>query len=867
MRKTLFAILLVCFSFPAIARHIAGGEMFYEYLSPGTGGNTSLYRFTLRLFRDCQSSGPLLQNENVNLGIYEGTQLAQTLHLPLQNDVTTIQLNTSTFPCLTGAPRVCYELAIYSSTLELPNNVNGYTLSRIGCCRVDGITNIGGSRNIGSNYVTKIPGTANLPFGKNSSPQFYIRDTALVCTNKTFTLDFGASDPDGDSLTYTFCDAYGSASGSNNAPPPNNLSLSPLFYSSPFSGSSPLGSSVTINQSSGIISGVAPSAGYYVVNVCVIEWREGKPFSEHRKDFIMQVQDCNLIEAALPEKIIQCDSLTVFFDNQSGASGITSYKWEFGEPSSSSNLSSDPTVFHKYADTGRYIAKLTVTGPRGCIGMDSTLVLVYPGFFPKMDIVGSCVTNPYQFKDMSTTAYGKISARQWDFGDEFSNTDTSSLAQVSYKYSSPLIRTVQMIVESSKGCIATVQQQINVRLNPVLQLDFRDTLICSIDTLSLGVQGTGIFSWLPNKNILYADSSRPLVFPKTTSTYYVNLNDNGCIGSDSIKVNVLNSISVNLGPDSSICKTDTFHLRAATQGLGFQWKANTGESVSAVKFPLIQPLVNTQYNVIANLGKCLALDSIFIRVAPYPISITAPDTSICTGYKVQLNASIVGSSFRWTPNNSLINPNSLNPIAGPSKTTAYILTVSDTVGCVKNVSDTLLVTLVPTIKAFAGRDTTIVVDQSLQLNASGGSSYLWNPITGLNDPNIGNPIALLPLDVDSIKYTVKVIGDAGCFNTDDIKVKVFRTGPEIFVPSGFTPNYDNKNDLLKPITVGIEKFHYFSVYSRWGQVLYTTTEIGKGWDGMYKGTKQPSGTYVYAAEGVDYKGKIVFRKGTVVLIR
>jgi gliding motility-associated-like protein len=867
MRKTLIAILFFLVGFVAEARHIAGGEMFYEYLGPGTGFNTSLYHFTLRLFRDCQSSGPLLQNENVNLGIYEGGSLRESLKLNIDNGVSTIQLNTSTFPCLTGAPVVCYEVATYSNTLELPNSINGYTLSRIGCCRVDGITNIGGSRNVGSNYVTTIPGTITLPEGHNNSPQFYIRDTALICTQKSFMLDFGALDPDGDSLTYTFCDAYGASSGSSNAPPPNSISLSPLNYSSPFSGSSPLGSTVTINQGTGVISGVAPSAGYYVVNVCVTEWRNGRPFSEHRKDFIMQVQDCDLIEAQLPDKIIQCDSLSVFFQNQSSASGITSYKWDFGEPSSSSNLSTSATLFHKYADTGRYLAKLTVTGPRGCVGMDSTIVLVYPGFFPKMSVVGSCVTNPYTFKDLSTTKYGFISARLWDFGDETTITDTSSLAIATYKYGSPAVRTVQMIVESSKGCFAVIQQPINVRLDPVLQLAFKDTLICSIDTLALGVEGGGTFSWLPNKDILYADSSHPLVFPKTTSTYYVTVNDNGCKGTDSVKVNVLSFINVSLGPDSSICKTDTFHLRASTQGLGFQWIANTGESVSPIRSPLVQPLKNTQYNVIANLGKCTATDSIFIRVAPYPVALTAPDTSICTGFKVQLNAAIVGSSFKWSPTNSLINPTTLHPIAGPSKTTAYILTVSDTIGCVKSVSDTLLVTLVPTIKAFAGRDTTIALDQPLQLNATGGTSYLWSPITGLSDPTIANPIATLSDDIDSIKYIVKVIGEAGCFNTDDIKVKVFKTGPEIFVPSAFTPNADNKNDVLKPITVGIEKLHYFSIYSRWGQLLFTTTEIGKGWDGIYNGTKQPSGTYVYSTEGVDFMGKIVFRKGTTVLIR
>uniref|UniRef100_UPI002B413BEA hypothetical protein n=1 Tax=Pseudomonas aeruginosa TaxID=287 RepID=UPI002B413BEA len=80
---------------------------------------------------------------------------------------------------------------------SLPNNAAGYTLSRIGCCRVGFITNIGLSSGIGSNYSTRIPGTQTLPSGHNSSPQFNVKDTALVCANKKFTLDFGAQDADG----------------------------------------------------------------------------------------------------------------------------------------------------------------------------------------------------------------------------------------------------------------------------------------------------------------------------------------------------------------------------------------------------------------------------------------------------------------------------------------------------------------------------------------------------------------------------------------------------------------------------------------------------------------------------------------------
>jgi len=153
------------------------------------------------------------------------------------------------------------------------------------------------------------------------------------------------------------------------------------------------------------------------------------------------------------------------------------------------------------------------------------------------------------------------------------------------------------------------------------------------------------------------------------------------------------------------------------------------------------------------------------------------DTSICIGYKLPIHGFIKGSSFKWSPISSLLNANTLHPIAGPTKTTSYILSVTDTLGCPKAVTDTLVVTMVPPVKAYAGKDTVIVIDQPLQLNASGGISYSWFPETGLSNATIANPIAQLDHTVDSIKYTVKVTGVGNCTSTDDIVVKVFKTGP------------------------------------------------------------------------------------------
>jgi gliding motility-associated-like protein len=87
------------------------------------------------------------------------------------------------------------------------------------------------------------------------------------------------------------------------------------------------------------------------------------------------------------------------------------------------------------------------------------------------------------------------------------------------------------------------------------------------------------------------------------------------------------------------------------------------------------------------------------------------------------------------------------------------------------------------------------------------------------------------------------------------------------MPTGFTPNSDGKNDILKPTVNGITQDFYFSLYNRWGQQVFFTTEIGKGWDGNWNGAMQPSGAYVFVTEGKDYLGRKITRTGSTVLIR
>jgi gliding motility-associated-like protein len=862
-------LLMVLSSTCSFARHIAGGELYYTYTGPDpSNAANSVYTITLRLFRECNSSGPTLESEQATVGIYEGDILFRTLPLPRVSDVNTISLNTASFPCLVGNVGACYQVALYSATIVLPNSPIGYTLSRLGCCRVDFISNLSVPTSVGSNYVTKIPGRIALAGGTNSSPQFNVKDTALICSQKRFTLDFGAIDPDSDSLTYSFCDAFTSpgGGGGTNTQPPNTLSQIPLPYRAPYSGSEPLGSAVSIDPATGVISGIAPPPGNYVVNVCITEWRNGRPFAEHRKDFIMAVQGCDFIEANLPDKIIQCDNFTVLFENQSSSSAITNYVWNFGD-SLNNTYPQSGSVQHTYKDTGVYKALLSVTGPKGCIGTDSVEVRVFPGFKSAFNIGGSCFLNPYIFSDLSSSVYGSVNFWKWNFGDESVLNDTSRLKNASYKYQTPSLKTVQLIVGDSKGCLDTLTRALSVSEKPLLQVPFKDTLICSIDSLPINVNSAGIFNWEPNINISNTNTANVLVYPKDTTKYIVSINNNGCISKDTITVNVLPFIKVTAGLDSTICLSDTIQLRVKSDALQYRWTNQLNETISSVKNPFVKPTGNTTYFITANLGKCQDKDSITITTVPYPIANLQNDTLICFGNRVQLNGSITGASFQWFPSLNMFNAGSLQPLVAPSKTTRYFLSVVDTLGCPKTVTDSILVQVAPKPIILAGNDTVISSNQPLQLNARGGEFYQWLPITGLSDPSIANPIAQLGSTIDSIIYRVRSDNGNSCYGEDFIKVLVYKGGPDIYIPSGFTPNGDGKNDLLRPIPIGIAQLTYFKLYNRWGQIIFSTNEIGKGWNGIFNGEQQPTGTYIFQAEGKDFTGKIIYKKGTAVLIR
>jgi gliding motility-associated-like protein len=166
------------------------------------------------------------------------------------------------------------------------------------------------------------------------------------------------------------------------------------------------------------------------------------------------------------------------------------------------------------------------------------------------------------------------------------------------------------------------------------------------------------------------------------------------------------------------------------------------------------------------------------------------------------------------------------------------------------------------INAFAGNDTSIVVGQPLQLTGTGSDLYEWSPSFYLNRNNVSSPVVSLN---DNMSYVMKAYTEEGCFALDTINIKVFKTNPDIFVPNAFTPI--GRNRVFRPLPVGIKQLQYFRVFNRYGQLVFQTSEVGKGWDGTLGGKLQQTGTYVWTVSGIDYTGKSLLKRGTAMLIR
>jgi gliding motility-associated-like protein len=240
-------------------------------------------------------------------------------------------------------------------------------------------------------------------------------------------------------------------------------------------------------------------------------------------------------------------------------------------------------------------------------------------------------------------------------------------------------------------------------------------------------------------------------------------------GCDSVIVTTLTYYPqpiADAGQDAAICIGASTALNG-TGGVAYEWAPSATLSASNVAAPTATPATTTVYTLtVTDANGCTDSETVTITVNPLPNVNAGTDVSICIGNTTQLGAN-GADSYSWSPATGLDDANITDPIFNGLATQTFTVTGTDANGCQNTDDVTVTVVSLPPINA--GNDTAICIGGTLQLNASGGVSYVWDPVDDLNNANIGNPVFS---GTQTTTLTVTGTDAAGCVNTDDIIITV-----------------------------------------------------------------------------------------------
>lgn len=423
------------------------------------------------------------------------------------------------------------------------------------------------------------------------------------------------------------------------------------------------------------------------------------------------------------------------------------------------------------------------------------------------------------------------------------------------------------VVGATGTCTNSAQVVLTVTVNPTLAVPAL-TPICSGETSTISVSGASTYSW-SGTGLSATSGSTVNANPSTTTIYTVTgTTALGCSSFTTVTLNVIPIPTISIAAASmSVCEGNNTSLTASGSATGsYTWSASPAGSLSGLNAnPVtVTPTVTTTYTVIGTNGSlpkvCPSSEQITITVVPRSIAVVPGPMAMCYGSAIAISAS-GGNRYSWSPATGLSHPNDSVTFANPPASTVYTVTVSKNGLCPGTA--TLAVTVNPLPYVYAGRDTTINIDEVLTLHGTGNVDvgFLSPTSTPLNC-NFCNSVVVNPQEPTC--YVLMGTNQYGCLNTDTVCVNVTRDW-DVFIPNAFTPNGDNTNDVFIPVGYGLSEIS-LTIFNRWGTVIFKSNGDTIGWDGTSKGKTCEQGVYIYQAEIVTMGGNKVKRTGHVTLL-
>jgi len=819
------------------ATHIIGGEMFYTHL----GGNQ--YQVTLRLYRDC---GP--DNTN-NTGFDGSAQLAvYTANGALFTNVNvdypgeTVVPVTLNDPCLTAPPSVCVRTTTYVQTFNLPPVAGGYIVSYQRCCRTPAMVNLTGQQ--GLTCSVTIPGPPNQA---NSSARFNDLPPIALCLGQDMSFDHSATDPDGDQLVYSLCAPFQGADAFAPAPLADPPPYQPVNYAAGYSGANPIDSDppIAIDPGTGLLTVHPTLLGTFTVGVCVEEYRNGTLLNTARRDFMFRVVACDATVNAViaGQGVGQACSLTQNFVNQSV--GGQFWQWDFGDPSTTNDVSTAQSPSYTYPGPGSYSVTLIVNPGSPCADTTVSVYDVAPSLQPSFTVPPP-LCDEQEISFVIGGIIGNATDVTWNFGP--GATPSTATGPNPTAVFAPIGVQQVTVTVNELGCTGIFSANVQVHPQPTAafaeQFAFCDTLGFTFVNQSTDAAS---YLWDFGEPGTAADASTqqsPTWLYGAQGYHTVTLiARNGPVCADT----TTRVFDVHLPPA-------VFFLRppircpgqvALLNASGSQGSASVVWDLGLSGFP--------------NTATSLNVQGIFPEVGTFPVTLTMSEFGCTASYTDSVtvypmptvdftNGSLacVGEAFPFAAQVEALTPYTLlwNLGDGTTATAAQFshiyqapgrysvsLTASTSTGCVatvtRNKPGAVEVFPKPVAAFTALPDEVSIMDPRIEITDYSALSAEWLYLIA-GDQVSDSAFTYSFLDPGQFTITQIVATEHGCMDTTTRVVIV--SGHFFYAPTAFTPDGDGKNELWRPSVLGAREYE-LAIWDRWGNEVFRTTDPEQGWDG------------------------------------
>lgn len=525
-----------------------------------------------------------------------------------------------------------------------------------------------------------------------------------------------------------------------------------------------------------------------------------------------------------------------------GGTGTYDYLWSpsGGSASTASNLASGPY-------------SVTITDDNNCQVIGNVSVAANGG--PSISVSSSNDVSCNAGNDGSATVSGSGGSGTLSYSwmpGSLTGTSQSSLAAGTYT-----------VTVTDGACSNSTTVTINEPTAISLSSSNIISANCSASDGSATVNATGgtgtyIYAWSPTGGTSATASNIP------GGLYNVVVTDQeGCSENLDITVPTIGGPTVTLQSSSDVTcfnGNDGTATVSATGGSGsytYAWSPSGGSAATASN------LTAGTYDVTVTDGSgCSNILTVNINQATaIAITETIIDAN-CGSTDGQISTSVTGGTgtytYDWTPNGEITS--SISNLSGGS----YSVLVTDSDGC--TATEIYTVQMIGTLPiSVSPISTTIQAGESVQLNASGATTYTWTPSTGLSCTDCPDPIAS---PTTTTIYTVTGTDASGCVGTASLTIAVTMDCGEIYVPTVFAPSEGGASANNKLCVYGncIAELNY-AVYNRWGEKVFETTDPTICWDGKYKDKDLNSGVFAYKLLVTLVDGNYIEESGNVTLIR